>query len=125
MSSVTTPNGFPYSDPTDSVSTYPATGQALAEAVDDMVALQKSGSVSSGTLAANVNTDVSVTFTTAFPAAGGVPAVATGSGNIAPDLVFALSLTAVSRSGFTVRFRRSSGTAAVTCYWIASNVGNW
>lgn len=125
MSGSTSPNAYPYATGTDAVGAIDTLTQALADKIETQLAAVKAGTVSSGTLTAGVNTDVNVTFTTPFPAGGPVPVVTTGSNNIAPDLVMALAIMNVTRNGFTIRFRRSSGTAAVTAHWIACNGTNW
>lgn len=124
MSGTTTPNAFPYPAGGDSVTAYPALGQALAEAIDDHVGLQKSGVVASGTLVANTYKSVAVVFTTPFPAGGPVPNVAASVGGSTSTDLF-VQINSITRSGFTVDFKRVTGTAALTCQWQATNVGNW
>lgn len=126
MTATTTPNGFTYPTGGDAVGTLDTTVQSLAEQIDDRCGLTKSGVVSSpGTVVANTNYDVAVTFTTPFPASGPVPYIAFASVGVAPDLIWPPQITASSRTGFTIRFRRSAGTQQMSAQWIACNVGNW
>lgn len=125
MSDTTSPNGFPFPEDTDNVADYPALAEALAEAVNDHIGLSKSGTQSSGTLVAGTPKAVAYVFATAFPAAGPVPQVCVTISNGGNPQTYSAFVTAVSRSGFTVTYERTTGTAALSIGWIATNVGDW
>lgn len=124
MPGSTTPNGFPYPISNEPVSDGAAAIQLLAESVDDHVALQKSGTVTTGTLVAGTYSSTAITFTTPFPASGPVPqVVAMANGSTTTEMY--AQANSITRSGFTLAYKRTTGTAAMSVHWIATNVGNW
>lgn len=125
MSAQTTPNGFTYPTGSDAVGALDTIVQTLAEQIDDHVALQKSGTVTSGTLVANTwSSNIAVTFTTPFPASGPVPQVtASVRGTSTTDI--SVQVNTITRSGCIINVLRVTGTGALTADWIATNVGNW
>lgn len=127
MSGTTTPNAFPYPVGSDNVDDYPALGQLLAEAIDDKIGLQKSGTQASGTMVAATVKSVAVAFTTAFPAAGPVPDVVCNLAGNQGTLGINANVTAsgITRSGFNLLFYRQTATGSLDADWIATNVGNW
>lgn len=74
------------------------------------------GEVSSGTLVANTTKDVSVTFPTPF---GAAPKVVISLVDVANPFNFGVVAVSVTASGFSARFIRASGTAAIVAHWSA------
>lgn len=122
MSSTTT-LGFPFAQSADRVADMATAQQTLAQFVDDNVGLVKSGISSVNVVAINTDAALAVVFATAFPAAGPVPTVIAGFQNIAnPGNVSPVTVSGITRAGFTLNVRRSVGTGATSVGWIASAI---
>jgi len=101
----------------------PNTGNIVSFGANTYVNMQ--GTVKSGTRSCPVNalnTDYnqSVTFSTAFPAEAPIPTVVV-SANVSNSHHVTTSVTGISRTGFTIQYRRSLGaTGAIDINWIAT-----
>lgn len=88
----------------------------LAE-VASMIPHVEAGVATSGTLTAGTPADVSVTFAQPFDA---IPAVVTGTAGLSNPTVGAVSAVSITKTGFTLRFQRDTGTASFSGHWRAS-----
>lgn len=116
----TTTRGIPYVEPTDNPLDYPEVSQQLAELLE--IRLPKSGSVLVPITAANVDTDLVVTFPIPYPTTVADADVAVNVTPVAGQTGNSWAVFNVTRTGFTIRAKRASGSAAVTYNYTAQVV---
>lgn len=113
-----TAKGFPYPVGSDKLGDTDLRIKALADYLNDNVGMVKSGSGSSGTLAAGAGIDVTVNFSgTAFPGVPQVVATVKVNTTLSTLVVFVKTVTAS-----TVVFRcqnNHSGSVNIAFDWIA------
>lgn len=110
-----TDRGVPYVSSGEPAGDYPTTSQELADYID--ARMPRSGLVVVPITAANTDTDVSVTFAVPYPT-GEIPVVV-ATPNAATNL-HTWTVPTVTETGFTLRAKRSTGTAAVGYMWLAA-----
>lgn len=115
-----TPRGIPYVEPTDPPLDYPVTSQQLAELLE--VRLPKSGTVLASYTAANTNADIAVVFPVPYPSTIPDADVAVNVTPVAGQTENSWAVLNITRTGFTLRSKRASGTGSVTYNYTAQVV---
>ena len=117
MPANTAGKALPYPLPSEPVSAGAENIRKLAQSVDNMV---QSGTVNTGTMVAGTAVDVPVVFPVAYAAVPTV--VVTALGTAPENTVASVTSNAAglpTATGFTVRAKRISGTAAFDVAWVA------
>ena len=116
----TTTRGIPYVEPTDNPLDYPEVSQQLAELLE--IRLPKSGTVLAAFTAVNTNSDTVVTFPIPYPTTVADADVAVNVTPVAGQTGNTWAVLNITRTGFTLRAKRDSGTASVTYNYTAQVV---